>query len=75
MAGDTHTITVFDGNAMFQEFVRDIAVRLDRLEAAGQMPEAVCLRADLWPLIGNDWNGYPLIRIDPSSPRMWGVLA
>lgn len=59
---------------LFREFAGDIAVRLDRLEAMGMMPEAVCIRAGLWPPIA-EWQGYPVVRLVPSSAVMWGVLA
>lgn len=63
-----------ESDPLFREFARDIAVRLDRLETQGMMPEAVCLRSDLWPLLG-EMLGYPVVRMAASSPKMWGVLA
>ena len=59
---------------LFREFAGDIAVRLDRLEAQGMMPEAVCLREGLWPMI-TEWNGYPVVRLAARSEQLWGVLA
>ncbi len=70
----TCPLNIYDGDLMFREFSKDIAVRLDRLEAAGMMPEAVAIRADLWPMISN-WNGYPVVRLAASSPALWGVIA
>ena len=61
-------------DSLFREFAADVTNRLARLEAAGMMPEAVCVRAGLWPALA-EWDGYPVIRLAGSSPREWGVLA
>lgn len=65
---------VLSSYQMFTEFIRDISVRLALLEGDGQVPRAVALREDLWPVIG-DWNGYPVVRLRIPTSVLWGVLA
>ncbi len=64
----------YDRDPLWWEFGKDVSVRLERLETAGMMPEAVLLRVDVFPLLAN-WCGYPVVRLAAGSPQMWGVLA
>jgi hypothetical protein len=63
---------------VFYEFASDIGVRLRRLEASGVIPEAILLRADLWPGLSG-FHGYPVLRLVQASAEAgdirWGVLA
>jgi hypothetical protein len=59
-----------------REFMYDISTRLARAERAGVMPEAVAVRADLWPHLGTV-GGYPVVRMTPASVppgKLWGVI-
>jgi hypothetical protein len=69
----SYQVTVSFPGALEREAGADLANRLRRLEVAGQMPEAVALREDIWP--GRTAFGiYPVVRLAMSSPVMWGVI-
>lgn len=74
----SHPVNVFDGDAMFRDFMREIAVQLDRLQSWAIPVKAVALREDLWPedLIPglNSAFGYPVVRLAAPSPVKWGVI-
>lgn len=77
----SHPINFFDGDAMFRDFMREIAVQLDRIQSWAMPVKAIALREDLWPLVpGSDSpmgltvHGYPAIPLPAASPVMWGVI-
>jgi hypothetical protein len=74
----SHPISIFDGDAMFRDFMREIAVQLDRIQSWAMPVKAIALREDLWPedlMPGlNSAFGYPVVRLAASSPVRWGVI-
>jgi hypothetical protein len=69
----SHAINIFDGDARLRDFLGEIAVQLDRLQAWAIPVKAVALREDLWPTM-TSVHGYPVIRLAASSPVTWGVV-
>jgi hypothetical protein len=63
-----------DGDSLFWDFLREIAVQVDRFQSWAMPIKAVAVREDLWPEL-TTVHGHPVVRLAESSEAMWGVLA